>query len=94
MSPPGSTWKVQPSMGMIEDPRLTTMRMRLCHTGFTYSRRDAKPSCSHRQVVTAYSRIPTTMGRCKCVDPTRCALDCCGRDQQRAGWRLQDATCQ
>eukprot|EP00959_Pyramimonas_sp_CCMP1952_P334295 7000977-Pyramimonas_sp.AAC.1 len=63
---------------MIDDLRLTMIRMPLCHFGLECNRADAKLSGACLQSVTTCSRIPTTMWRCKCVDPIQRVLDWCG----------------
>ena len=84
--PPGYMWKLTPIREVIEDLRLTTVRMRLCHFRLNYDPLDTAPSGTYIQVATSYP-ISTKLWQCNCGGNTAHKLDWYGHTQQHAEWR-------
>ena len=53
--PPGYVWKVSAIHDTIEDLKLSTVRMRLCHFGTKFNPHDSTPSGTYMQVATSFS---------------------------------------
>jgi len=84
--PPGFFWKIQNLKETIQESKMTTQRMRLCHFGDQFNIKST-PSGSYMQLATTV-KLPMKMWQCKCKIPfENHTLDWYGRDQPHAEWR-------
>ena len=66
LGPPGYFWKQGPIKDVIEDLKLSVIRMRLCHFGIKFDRSSKYPSGSYIQVATSCPHIPINLWKCTC----------------------------
>eukprot|EP00959_Pyramimonas_sp_CCMP1952_P156415 3271121-Pyramimonas_sp.AAC.1 len=83
----GPHWQRQTSIrDALEDYKLHVVRMRLCHFGYTYDKRDDAPSGTYIQVATSFP-LSTKTWQCNCKANTQHTLDWYGQDADHAEWR-------
>ena len=87
--PPGFLWKLPSLREAVTDLGLNTRRMRLCHFGCKFDRKNPAPSGSYIQVMTNQT-LPQRLFSCTCpVCMDKHVLDWYGKTQDHGDWRRQ-----